>query len=357
MSRLQRIIKTGAKRVLSAELIDRLARREGPAPAVVPDSKPEPMQTLPGFAPAERPIFIIGAPRSGTSITTWALGQHPNIQPMPETAWIAGLAVGVQIAYGLGSERGRFSHLSNIDYPPEPFFRRMGEAVGNIVNDVFEERCARVHGDWRNGGEIRTLRPQAAPEMLLRRRAGDPKRRWIDGTPLNSAYVWALDMLFPEARFIHLVRKPHEVVASLENFDAVGGIPHGLDAAVENWIDHTHFAFLAQKAYGAERVYTARFEHIAGAPREFFDGILEFLGEPWSDDCLKPLGKKINSSNVEDRREKVLERLANNALYRRAEDLYAQIVAWRPEMGIDTSAKQDLEMRFREQCRAKRLIG
>jgi hypothetical protein len=69
---------------------------------------------------AARPIFIIGAPRSGTSITTWALGQHPNIQPMPETAWIASLAVGGYLSHVKGSERGRYSHLSNVEFPLAP---------------------------------------------------------------------------------------------------------------------------------------------------------------------------------------------------------------------------------------------
>ena len=32
-----------------------------------------------------KPVFIIGSPRSGTSILTWALGQHPNLYPLEET--------------------------------------------------------------------------------------------------------------------------------------------------------------------------------------------------------------------------------------------------------------------------------
>ena len=50
-----------------------------------------------------RPIFIIGAPRSGTSITTWVLGQHPNIQTMPETGWIASMGVAAFLSDRKGS--------------------------------------------------------------------------------------------------------------------------------------------------------------------------------------------------------------------------------------------------------------
>lgn len=357
MGKLQRILGLGADSGLPAGAAQRNSAAPALPPADAASVAPQPMRTKPAFAAAQRPIFIIGAPRSGTSITTWALGQHPNIQPMPETAWIASMAVAAQLSYDLGSERGRFSHLSNVAYPPEPFFLRMGEAIANIVNDVFEERCTRNHGDWRKLTDIRNAAGHPTPELLLRRRSDDPKSRWIDGTPLNSLYVWALDKLFPEARFIHLVRQPHEVVASLESFDVVGGIPHGLDEAVQNWLDHTHYAFLAQKAYGPARVYTARFEEISASPKSFFKGILEFLGESWSDDCLAPLGKKINSSNVDGRRDAILRLVKDNVLYQQAAALYDESVNWRPESGLDANAKQVLKDRFLEQCQGKRLIG
>src|SRR5258707_13348198 len=35
-----------------------------------------------------KPILIVGAPRSGTSILAWCLGQHPNILPQEESNWL-----------------------------------------------------------------------------------------------------------------------------------------------------------------------------------------------------------------------------------------------------------------------------
>lgn len=275
---------------------------------------------------------------------------------MPETAWISVVAIAAQQAFEIGSERGRFSHLSNVNWPPEPFFRRIGEAVDKVVNDVFEERCARMHGDWRAGDSITNPPDHPNPEMMLRRHANDPKQRWIDGTPLNSAFAWGLAMMFPEGRFIHLVRQPHEVVASLSNFDAVGGIRHNLDDAIKNWIDHSHHAYLTQRALGPERVYVARFEQLGEDPRAFLGGILSFLGEDWSDNCLGPLTKKINSSNVEHQRTKVREAVSQRALYRKADELYRQILDWNGG-AIDEAALNELRAKTIKHATTRRLIG
>jgi hypothetical protein len=46
-----------------------------------------------------KPIFMVGSPRSGTSILTWRLGQHPNIITLEECAGIGDLAVALSICY------------------------------------------------------------------------------------------------------------------------------------------------------------------------------------------------------------------------------------------------------------------
>ena len=42
-----------------------------------------------------KPIFVVGSPRSGTSILAWCLGHHPNIFPVPESNWMGDFAVNV----------------------------------------------------------------------------------------------------------------------------------------------------------------------------------------------------------------------------------------------------------------------
>jgi hypothetical protein len=303
-----------------------------------------------------RPIFIIGAPRSGTSITTWALGQHPNIQPMPETAWIASMAVGAYLSHEKGSERGRFSHLSNVEFPLPSFMARIGEAVDAIVQDAFAERCSHFYGDAASNPAWVLPANRQHVAMQIKRRGNDPKRRWIDGTPLNSFYIWALAEMFPQALFIHNLRRPHEVATSLESFDKVGAEPQALEQGLETWISHTENAWYAERGLGRRRVFRLLFERIGGEPENLFRELCAFLGEEYSADCLLPLRDKVNSSQVEDKHGGTLERLRENAVFQRAQAVY-DIVDRQPGGDVpDELSLQVIRQRFLDYCHDRAII-
>jgi hypothetical protein len=302
-----------------------------------------------------RPIFIIGAPRSGTSITTWALGQHPNIQPMPETAWIASLGVGAFLSHAKGSERGRFSHLSNVEFPLAPFMARIGEAVDAIVHDVFDERRRIFYGEAVRDPSWSLPERVAHSPMHIQRSGNDPKRRWIDGTPMNTFYLWALSEMFPDARFIHNLRRPDEVATSLEGFDRVGARALALRQGLKTWMAHTENAWYGERAFGRERAYRLDFHRLASEPETLFREICTFLGEEFSPDCLLPLREKLNSSEVDDRRERNLERLRRSPSFRRAEELY-RMVSDHPVEAPDQDALEILRQRFLDYCRDRALV-
>ena len=305
---------------------------------------------------AARPIFIVGAPRSGTSITTWALGQHPNIQPMPETAWIASMAVGSFLSHRKGSERGRYSHLSNVEFPLGPFMERVGEAVDDIVHDVYAERCLRLYGAAAKSPDWQLSAKQLEHPMHVRRTGDEPKRRWIDGTPLNTFYVAALAKLFPEARFIHNLRRPDEVATSLEGFDRVGAKPQALEQGLETWIAHTDNAWHAERALGNERAFRLDFNRIADEPETLFRELCEFLGEAYAPECLLPLQRKLNSSEVDAKREHNLDMLRRNAVFRRAQAVYDAVRQRPADAQPEPGALEVLEQRLRDYCHDRSIV-
>src|SRR5579863_3105846 len=257
------------------------------------------------------PVFVVGSYRSGTSIFCWCLGQHPNLVNLPETNWLARLGVDLDNLYRLATINGKFSHLGQIDIGIDEFYRLMGDGVERLMqttNPLLIEKTER----------------KVKGELHRRRSPQDPKLRWVDATPENSHFVYPLVKMFPEARFIHLMRNPHDVARSLMKFSRIGARDYGHDEAYRTWLRLTRASWLAERALGRERMLRVRYEDFTSHPEQAFQRMLAFLREEYAADCLKPLNNKINSSEVERESVPVDE---STAAAREAEELHRDILA------------------------------
>src|SRR4030095_7813818 len=149
-----------------------------------------------------KPIFVVGSPRSGTSVLTWCLGQHPNIFPVPESNWMGQFGLNVAISYQIGSARGDRTILSAMDISRDDFFANFGRSINDL---------------------ILSHRPDLEGKRKMTRLPTEPKMRWVDGTPEYSLHIYALHKLFPESVFIHVLRDVRDVVRSMLNFHRIAG--------------------------------------------------------------------------------------------------------------------------------------
>jgi hypothetical protein len=237
-----------------------------------------------GTSEVPKPIFIIGSPRSGTSILTWALGQHPNILPLEETVWFGKVAADLESTYFLGGKR-ELSQLRGMGISLAAFY----EAFGNAIDDLILR-----HG--RPGSEYAQQVETDTP-FVRRRSPDDPKTRWVDGTPEYSFYAYDLLQLFPEARFIHLLRDVQSVVRSLTHFDKAGAVAFTEGSAYEKWLRSVRAAWTAERAFGSDTVLRIRHRDLVAMPEATIRRCLDFVGEAFSEHCLEPLEYKINSSS------------------------------------------------------------
>ncbi|PYK38271.1 MAG: hypothetical protein DME49_08145 [Verrucomicrobia bacterium] len=236
-----------------------------------------------------KPIFVLGSPRSGTSILTWCLGQHPNIIPQEESNWLGSFAIHAASGYQRGSARGAHGQLSAIGVGREEFLALFGQTINELIlshRKQFQMQRAQLGLD--------------VPPFTISRSPNEPKSRWVDGTPEYSFYICGLRKLFPEALFVHLVRDVTAVVRSLLNF-----FPNGRNrlvaneqAAYEYWLRRVTACVEAEQAYGPKVVYRMRYSDIVEQPESAVTSLLGFLGEPYAPECLEPLAERINSANV-----------------------------------------------------------
>ena len=242
-----------------------------------------------------RPIFVVGSPRSGTSILTWCLGHHPNIFPVPESNWMGDFAVDVALAYRIGAARDYYSILSAMDIPNDELFAAFGRSINDLIlghrTDLERKRFAKrielkIDPRWIKAAST----------------AAGPKTCWVDGTPEYSFHIYGLRKLFPQALFVHLVRDVRAVVRSMINFHRVTEIRlvANEEEAYRYWMRTVSACLVAERAYGPSVVYRIGYADLINEPESTMRSLLDFLSEPYTARCLEPLSQRINSSNVSD---------------------------------------------------------
>lgn len=202
-------------------------------------------------------------------------------------------AVNVGIAYRIGAARGEYSVLSAMDIQADELFAAFGRTINDLIlrhRDHLEKRreatCIERNLDrrWLEGSS----------------RAIGPKERWVDGTPEYSFHICGLRKLFPEARFVHVLRDVRDVVRSMVNFHRVAGaqLVANEGDAYRYWIRTVTTCLLAERAYGPNIVHRIRYADLIDSPESTMRALLNFVGEPYAERCLEPLAERINSSNV-----------------------------------------------------------
>ncbi|QDT98569.1 sulfotransferase family protein [Gimesia aquarii] len=208
----------------------------------------------------DHPFFVVGAPRSGTTMLQMALNRHSAIVIPPETAYFTLVT---------RSKRGQTLHWKRINKdlrinvnPPE---RRIHPGV-EAAHWFHELRDAYLKSLDRKS---ETYFGEKSPEHLRR------YRRIIQ--------------TFPEAKFILIYRDGRDVALSLTK---VPWMPRDLMIGFELW---RHYCQLHNKMVAelGERVFVVKYEEFVEHPVEQSKKMLSFLGVPFEE--AVPLG----TGNVE----------------------------------------------------------
>jgi tetratricopeptide (TPR) repeat protein len=202
-----------------------------------------------------QPIFIVGFPRSGTTMVEQSLSAHPKISAGDELTFI--------------------NEISNLmprmlDSPlPYP------EALADLWM-----------GDQRQGlDNLRDFYLQRARQLGFI----EPGSAWFtDKMPLNEMHLGLIGLIFPEAPIIHVLRHPLDVVLSVFS----NHLTHGYYCAnaLETIAQHYMLIFGLVEHYRREmalKYLPVRYEDIVIDQESHMRRITSFIGLPFDEKCLK----------------------------------------------------------------------
>ena len=218
------------------------------------------------------PIFIVGANRSGTTLLRLILNAHSRIAIPDELIYFDSYLAGVPI------EQWRSPGLN-------------AEAYAAFVDHFLTETCTPLdgldHTALRNrilsDGPHNFRHPYRLALEAWAQHHG--KARWGEKTPGNLFFADVIHDMFPDARFIYMVRDPRAGVASMQKvsffpqdvvFNALSRQKH---ATVGRALLHRHVP--------DDQRMTLRYEDLVREPEHAVRTVCAFLDEPFEPGMLQ----------------------------------------------------------------------
>ena len=196
-------------------------------------------ESLKGASPSLTPIFIVGMIRSGTTLLDQIISSHPDVVSAGEPVfWMR--------------EADRIRRLKSL------------ELMQSDLEDI-------------GGRYLETLK-----------KVGGDSPRITDKMPLNYAHLGLIHMVFPNAKIIHLRRKPLDTCFSIYTTFLGQGptFAYNQSNIIFSYMQYLRLMQHWREAFPREQFLEIRYESLIENREEVTRQVIEFCGLDWDDSCL-----------------------------------------------------------------------
>jgi Sulfotransferase family len=205
----------------------------------------------------DAPVFILTASRSGSTLLRFILDSHPDLACPPETMIGSACATMIRL----------FGYLENSGVAER--------------TDVFAPPDVSPEG-------LKVIR-EAIDSAYVRYLTQRGKKRWCDKSLDTYQFAELIVKIYPEAKFICLVRHCMDVIASGARFCPWGVSRYGFDPYVAQFPGNTvaaigaywlacNRAILEFRDKNPDRCAVVRYEDLVTAPEDVAADVLAFIG-------------------------------------------------------------------------------
>jgi hypothetical protein len=208
-----------------------------------------------------RPVFIVGMPRSGTTLVEQILASHPRVCAAGELDTLRTLAESMNTstwAEGLGYPHG--------------------------LDSLSVQQADALAANY-----LAALPPECAAATYV-----------TDKMPVNAQYLALAELLLPDCHVIHCVRNPLDTCVSCYFTDFASGNAFSFDLRHLGAYCREHRRLMEHwKAVLRVPVLEVRYEDLVLATGQQTRRMLEFLGLPWDERCARffESGRTVRTSS------------------------------------------------------------
>ncbi len=193
-------------------------------------------------------LFIVGMPRSGTTLTEQIVSSHPEVTGAGELPLIG------QVARKIGFDRSDLT----------PYRHQVISMTRGQSHELAQEYLASVRKKFPNSRHV------------------------ADKLPLNFEHLGLIAILFPSARIIHCRREPIDTCVSC--------FMQALNRSHAYSTDLTTLGLYYREYHGLMEhwrqslplpIHEVRYEKLVANQESETRALISFLGLPWDDACLK----------------------------------------------------------------------
>ena len=211
------------------------------------------------------PVFVVGCPRSGTTLVQTMLDSHPRLSVLYEADFLVDIPLGLRSSLANASKAVTLAE-AHPSFGTDTSFQA----------DSFDARTAstafRELGITDAAGAMRAL---AASQALAQ-----GKRRWGNKTPKALLHIAQLAIVYPDAQFIHMIRDGRDSASS----NALGD--RNLVQSALLWRAGVRAGRRAGSHLGPARYLEVRLEELLSSPEEQIRRMCAFLGEDFDQSLL-----------------------------------------------------------------------
>ena len=191
---------------------------------------------------SEKPLFVIGMIRSGTTLVEQMLSNHSDIG-----------ACGELLFWNEQQERINSAIAQ-------------GTIDGNLVSEL--------------ANEYLELIGQVSPKTL----------RAIDKMPLNFFLVGPIHLALPNARFVHVKRSPSDTCFSIFTtyFESSPNFAHDQDNIVFYYHEYERLMAHWRSLLPEDRFIEVAYEDLVANPEAEMRRLMRFIGVEWDPSCIQP---------------------------------------------------------------------